>query len=152
MNASQLKEIFLREFDFEPTPDQEDLIENFLDFSQSGTLFSVFVLKGYAGTGKTTVVSNLVKVLPALNAHCVLACSNRQSSQRFFGYAKWPAWTIHKKIYRSGATSDGSVAFKLMENKHINTLFIVDEASMISDNTSMMKDHFSIAEAYLMIL
>jgi ATP-dependent exoDNAse (exonuclease V) alpha subunit len=136
MNARQLEEIFRTEFEFEPTSDQDSLISNISEFLLSGTLNSVFVLKGYAGTGKTSVVSNLVRVLPALNAHCILLAPTGRAAKVLFGYAKWPAYTIHKKIYRAGATPDGAIAFKLMENKHVNTLFIVDEASMISDGTS----------------
>jgi hypothetical protein len=136
MNTSQLKEIFLREFDFDPTPDQMDLIENLSGFLLNDTLFSVFVLKGYAGTGKTTVVSNLVKVLPGLKAHCVLLAPTGRAAKVLAGYSGKQAWTIHKKIYRSGTDSDGGVTFRLTENKHVNTVFIVDEASMISDGSS----------------
>jgi ATP-dependent exoDNAse (exonuclease V) alpha subunit len=131
MNSRELSEIFLKEFAFEPTPDQSKLISNLSEFLLTHSASSVFVLNGYAGTGKTTIVSNLVKVLPVIGARSVLLAPTGRAAKVLSGYSRQPAFTIHKKIYRMSAKGGTSV-FSLIENKHTNTLFIVDEASMIS--------------------
>ncbi len=128
----QFKQIFLQSFPYEPTPDQYELIEKLSRFLISPERSSVFVLKGYAGTGKTSVVSNLVKILPRLKANSVLLAPTGRAAKVLASYSGKPAFTIHRKIYSLKQNAEGEISFGLSPNQHLDTLFIVDEASMIS--------------------
>ncbi len=103
------------------------------DFLHTFDTESCFVLKGYAGTGKTTMISALVKSLPRLNKRSVLLAPTGRAAKVMAHYSGRNAWTIHKKIYRKKNAATFQLDFSLAENTHENTLFIVDEASMISD-------------------
>ena len=135
-DQKQFTDIFLREFPYEPTPDQYELIGKLSEFLMAPQVNALFVLKGYAGTGKTTIVSNLVNVLPHLKAQSVLLAPTGRAAKVISAYSGKPANTIHRKIYKLRSDGEGGVSFKLIPNKHVNTLFIVDEASMISDYES----------------
>ncbi len=91
----------------------------------------LFVLKGYAGTGKTSLVSALVKALPAAKKQAVLMAPTGRAAKVLSNYSGQQAFTIHKKIYRRLSTGEGGSRFIVQPNIHHNTLFIVDEASMI---------------------
>lgn len=99
-------------------------------FGKNGDV--IFMLKGYAGTGKTTLVRSLVKSLPVLQAKTVLLAPTGRAAKVLSGYTGQQAYTIHKKIYIKRQGSEGNVAFQLQQNLHSNALFIVDEASMVS--------------------
>ena len=96
--------------------------------------FPLFILEGYAGTGKTTVVSTLVKVLPKAGYNAILLAPTGRAAKVLSLYAQMPAYTIHKRLYRPAMDGDGHVRFQVMSNKAVRTLFIVDEASMIPDD------------------
>jgi ATP-dependent exoDNAse (exonuclease V) alpha subunit len=96
---------------------------------------ALFVLKGYAGTGKTTIVSSLVNVLPKIQRKSSLMAPTGRAAKVLSAYAKKPAYTIHRKIYFARTTKEGTIAVKLQQNLHKQTLFIVDEASMIQHST-----------------
>ncbi len=96
----------------------------------------VFLLKGYAGTGKTSLVSSLVNVLKTVRMRSVLLAPTGRAAKVISNYSGHKASTIHRKLYTQTLTSDGRIRFTLGENKHKNTLFIVDEASMIPDDAS----------------
>ncbi len=100
---------------------------------------SIFVLKGYAGTGKTTVISTIVNHLIDINKKYVLLAPTGRAAKVIANYSNKPAFTIHKKIYFPKKSSGGGVAFTKQQNKHKNTIFIVDEASMISDQSNESK-------------
>lgn len=100
---------------------------------------TIFVLKGYAGTGKTTVISTIVNSLLEINKKYVLLAPTGRAAKVIANYSNKPAFTIHKKIYFPKKNSGGGVSFTLQQNKHKNTVFIVDEASMISDTNSDSK-------------
>jgi ATP-dependent exoDNAse (exonuclease V) alpha subunit len=100
---------------------------------------TIFVLKGYAGTGKTTVISTIVNSLLDINKKYVLLAPTGRAAKVIANYSNKPAFTIHKKIYFPKKSSGGGVSFTLQQNKHKNTIFIVDEASMISDTNSDSK-------------
>lgn len=122
-------------FPYEPTQDQATLfqrLDSFLKDDLPGR--KAFVLRGYAGTGKTTVVSALVQWLHKLGRKYVLMAPTGRAAKVMSAYAGVPASTIHKKIYRqtSGTPSQG-LSFQRQPNRAQDTLFIVDEASMISD-------------------
>lgn len=96
--------------------------------------FEILVMKGYAGTGKTTVISALVKALKEVGLSSVLVAPTGRAAKVMASYSGTPAYTIHKKIYQMSVNAEGYTYFELAPNGHKNTMFIVDEASMI--NTS----------------
>lgn len=116
---------------FEPTTQQNELIKLLADYIVEPAAEKVFLLKGYAGTGKTSVVSALVRALDQLQQKTILLAPTGRAAKVISSYAGFPAFTIHKKIYRQKSLSES--AFQLADNLHTNTLFIVDEASMISN-------------------
>ncbi len=94
---------------------------------------SVFLLNGYAGTGKTSLCGALVKALRSIGQNAILMAPTGRAAKVFSNYAGFPAYTIHRRIYRYPGLSDRASAVKgVLENKHRDTIFIVDEASMIS--------------------
>ena len=119
------------EFGFEPTGQQSVLIDLLGAFIMSADSEKAFLLKGYAGTGKTSIVSALVCAMNALQQKTVLLAPTGRAAKVLSAYSGFPAYTIHKKIYRQKSITD--FRFQLSDNLHKNTLFIVDEASMISN-------------------
>ncbi len=108
------------------------------------------VIKGYAGTGKTNMVAALSKTLPNFKWKSVLLAPTGRAAKVLSNYSKKPAQTIHKKIFIKIPTHDGGVAFSLAENKHTNTIFVVDEASMIGlDNPTSDSVYHSLLESLL---
>jgi exodeoxyribonuclease V len=93
---------------------------------------SLFILKGYAGTGKTNLISAVTKVLPDFRWRSVLLAPTGRAAKVLSYFAQRPAYTIHKKIFWPDQNAEGDMRFTLAQNLHRNTLFIVDEASMIS--------------------
>ena len=120
---------------FPPTPTNEQLFAlNILaDFLLSANENSALLLKGYAGTGKTSLVGALVKTMSGLKQKSVLLAPTGRAAKVLSNYAGQQAFTIHKKIYRQDAFSNDLSAFHPSDNLHKDTLFIVDEASMISN-------------------
>ena len=102
------------------------------EFIISGDDKKIFLLCGYAGTGKTTLISALVRTMEQLGRKSVLLAPTGRAAKVFSSYSGKSAYTIHKKIYRQKSILDAA-QFTLMENRAVNTLFIVDEASMISN-------------------
>ncbi|WP_422356160.1 ATP-dependent DNA helicase [Roseivirga pacifica] len=133
-------EILLSKFPFEPTKGQRGLFQLFDEFLLDQKQHNpVLILRGYAGTGKTTVVSAVVKMLPFFNYRYVLMAPTGRAAKVMSGYAKRTAFTIHKKIFQQTAEPGGGLQFKRQKNYHKNTLFIVDEASMIADQSEYGK-------------
>ena len=120
-------------FPFVPTIQQEKTIEKISEFLLSPNDRRVFMLCGYAGTGKTTLVASLVKTLTQLERRTVLLAPTGRAAKVFSLYSGKAAHTIHKCIYRQKSIVDTAV-FTLNDNRHKNTLFIVDEASMIANS------------------
>ena len=121
-------------FLYKPTLEQEKAVKFLADFLFSRQSDSVFLLKGYAGTGKTSLIGALVKTLDQLQQKCVLLAPTGRAAKVFSHYAQHPAYTIHKKIYRQRNFSNDLDNFSLDDNLHQHTLFIVDEASMIAND------------------
>ena len=121
-------------FPFDFTADQHSAIAKIVDFLFSRTNNQVFLLKGYAGTGKSSLIGSLVKTMSQFNQKAILLAPTGRAAKVFSVYANQPAYTIHKKIYRMDKFTEGPGNFSLSENKHKHTLFIVDEASMISND------------------
>ncbi len=119
---------------FQPTSQQDELIELLGHFLMSTDPEKVFLLKGYAGTGKTSVVSALVKMMHELKQKSQLLAPTGRAAKVIANYAGFSALTIHKKIYRQKSMAE--FRFQLADNLSSHTLFIVDEASMISNSGS----------------
>lgn len=120
-------------FGFVPTAEQTEVIDLIGDFLMSRCGMELFLLRGYAGTGKTTLIGALVKTLVELNQPVVLMAPTGRAAKVFSSYAGQPAYTIHKRIYRQKSITDTDT-FSLNINLSKHTLFIVDEASMISND------------------
>lgn len=129
----QFKRVFLSQFQFEPTNSQQVVVDFFSSFAQITKEKRIFILSGYAGTGKTTLVGNFVKTLKHFNRNCSLLAPTGRAAKVFSLLANQKAYTIHKKIYRKQKFENGSIQLVLSPNLNKNTLFIVDEASMIPD-------------------
>ena len=132
-NASDFHSELLNKFPYHPTIKQSKLFLLLVEFIFSKDDHSLFLLKGYAGTGKTTTISTLVSNLWKTEMKSVLLAPTGRAAKVISGYSKKQAFTIHKKIYFPKKQQNGSVDFVLQPNKHTNTIFIVDEASMIPD-------------------
>lgn len=124
----------LQNFRFSPTQKQDLFFQMVSDFATNQHPDEIFVLKGYAGTGKTSVIAALVATLPMVQRKSVLLAPTGRAAKVIAGYSGQSAFTIHKKIYYPKKEQGSGVQFQLMPNKHTNTIFIVDESSMISDS------------------
>ena len=139
MNSSAFYATLRNNFPFNPTIKQNVFFQQIAEFITNNDNNEIFVLKGFAGTGKTTLISTIVNNLPEINKKYVLLAPTGRAAKVIANYSNKPAYTIHKKIYFPKKGSGGGVSFTLQQNKHKNTLFIVDEASMISDVNSESK-------------
>ncbi len=119
---------------YEPNAGQVEAFAAFAHFLLYGSERSVFLLNGYAGTGKTSLMGAVVQALSQRGVKVVLLAPTGRAAQVFGEYAHRGALTIHRKIYRQDSYL--STGFSLGENKHTNTIFIVDEASMIANYSS----------------
>lgn len=133
MIKDYFKELILQNFGFPPTIQQSEVIDSLVDFILSTDADSVFILRGFAGTGKTSLVSALVKTMEQLEKDCVLMAPTGRAAKVFSLYADHPAFTIHKRIYRQKSIDKDSI-FSLNFNMRQNLLFICDEASMIAND------------------
>lgn len=134
MINSYLERLIRQNFKYIPTEDQETALEKLCDFLLSEKQDSLVLLKGYAGTGKTSLVGALVKTMNELKQKSVLLAPTGRAAKVFSGYAGQKAYTIHRKIYRQKAFSHEPSGFLPTENLHKDTTFIIDEASMISND------------------
>ena len=122
---------FISRLKYAPTTCQEALLRKIADFV-SGDESDILVVNGYAGTGKTTAISSVISLLKEYQTKCVLLAPTGRAAKVLSSYAGQPAFTVHKHIYRQKSVGgDGFGQFTLAPNKDKNTLFIVDEASLI---------------------
>ncbi|MCL1973576.1 MAG: AAA family ATPase [Bacteroidetes bacterium] len=119
-----------------PTPCQEELFGQFADYMVSDNTDELFVVNGYAGTGKSTAVGAIVKLMDELKIEVVLMAPTGRSAKVLSGYAQRSAYTIHKTIYREKNPGSPAPHFVLDFNKAKDTLFLVDEASLISNQSA----------------
>ena len=133
MINSHLSRQIRQNFPHTPTNEQLFALNILADFLLSANENSALLLKGYAGTGKTSLVGALVKTMSGLKQKSVLLAPTGRAAKVLSSYAGQQAFTIHKKIYRQNAFSNDLSAFHPSDNLHKDTLFIVDEASMISN-------------------
>lgn len=134
MNHSEFYKLLVQQFPFDTTAGQQTLLGKLAEFILGRNSDHIFIIKGYAGTGKTTIVRSLVQSLPALNGKTVLLAPTGRAAKVLSNYTNKQAFTVHKKIYHRKPVYDGGFAFTLQQNLHTNTIFIVDEASMISNS------------------
>jgi ATP-dependent exoDNAse (exonuclease V) alpha subunit len=139
MNSSLFYSLLQKQFPFQPTVKQDIFFQMISVFLTNSNNDEIFVLKGYAGTGKTTVISTIVNNLISINKKYVLLAPTGRAAKVIANYSNKPAQTIHKKIYFPKKNSGGGVSFTMQPNKHKNTIFIIDESSMISDVNSESK-------------
>lgn len=130
---NDLANLILEKFAHTPTEEQLEVVRKWCDFLLSVRQEDVFLLQGYAGTGKTSLVGALVRALTALRRPVVLLAPTGRAAKVFSLHAGHTAYTIHKKIYRQKAFSAEMTNFQADVNNHQHTLFIVDEASMINN-------------------
>ncbi|HRG52235.1 MAG TPA: AAA family ATPase [Bacteroidia bacterium] len=134
MNQRDFYNLLIQQFPFETTQGQQTLLMKLAEFILGRNSDHIFIIKGYAGTGKTTIVRSLVQSLPALNGKTVLLAPTGRAAKVLSNYTNKQAFTVHKKIYHKKPIYDGGFAFTLQQNLHTNTIFIVDEASMIANS------------------
>jgi exodeoxyribonuclease-5 len=118
-----------------PTDDQSGALKKLASYICDNNNDVIFLMTGYAGTGKTSIISSIVKTLGLLRMRTVLLAPTGRAAKVLSSYSGSQAFTIHKKIYRQKSSKDGIGSFSLDRNLHRDTFFIVDEASMVS-NTS----------------
>jgi exodeoxyribonuclease-5 len=131
--------LLLQKFPHNATQKQGHLLNLLSKFIFNEDKDALFLLKGYAGTGKTTTISTFVNALSMARKRAVLLAPTGRAAKVIALYSKRQAYTIHKKIYFPKKQTNGSVDFVLQPNKHKNTIFIVDEASMIPDSRQNQK-------------
>ncbi|MFL2594534.1 MAG: ATP-dependent RecD-like DNA helicase [Flavobacteriaceae bacterium] len=150
-----LQQHIQKEFPYPPTADQTEAIRRFSAFVEQSSSSSIFLLKGYAGTGKTTLIASWLKPLLKQGYKVVLMAPTGRAVKVMSTYAKAKANTIHKRIYFAQQNKQGGIQFTLQKNKFRKAVFIVDEASMIGDeqssaqlfqNGSLLQDLISYAQ------
>jgi len=134
-------EIF-RHFPHDPTAGQDEVVRKLAQFLLNKDDWSAFVLKGYAGTGKTSIVSALVHALPSIRKKPVLLAPTGRAAKVLTAYSGKGAATIHRRIYFQTRAKDGSMLLRLQKNLYQNAVFIVDEASMIAGETINQENLF----------
>lgn len=139
MTSSEFYSLIKKQFPFQPTLKQDIVLQQLSEFVFSKSPNELYVLKGYAGTGKTTITGAIVSNLWQVKKSAVLMAPTGRAAKVISNYSKKEAFTIHKKIYFPKKEKNGGVKFVLQPNKHKNTIFIVDEASMISDTPGESK-------------
>ncbi len=133
MTSSEFYSLIKQQFPFHPTIKQNIVLQHLSEFIFDKSPDKLYVLKGYAGTGKTTIVGTIVTNLWKVKKSAVLMAPTGRAAKVISNYSNKEAFTIHKKIYFPKKEKSGGVKFVLQPNKHKNTIFIVDEASMIPD-------------------
>jgi len=136
MIKNHIQKEILKYLDKSPTKGQEELSLKLADFVAESDPDAVFVLKGYAGTGKTTMLSSLVKTFAIFKFRSVLLAPTGRAAKVLSSYTGQNAYTIHKSIYRQQSSTDGMGRFVLNKNLFKDTFFIVDEASMVPNSNA----------------
>ena len=139
LTAPSFYKLLKDNFPHTPTSKQEVALQQLAHFVLSEKKEEVYLLKGFAGTGKTTIVGAIVSNLWKTTMKAVLLAPTGRAAKVMSSYSKSQAFTIHRKIYFPKKESGGSIKFILAPNKHRDTIFIVDEASMIPDAPSDSK-------------
>ena len=140
---------FLSRLQHQPTPCQDELLKKVADFVSGDD--DILVVNGYAGTGKTTAISSVISVLKEFQTKCVLLAPTGRAAKVLSSYAGQPAFTIHKHIYRQKSVGgDGFGQFSLAPNKDKDTLFVVDEVSLIGIDVGQQQSTSSFGSGNLL--
>lgn len=133
MNIEELKYQILQQFGFPPTPEQAQALDVFVQFMTDSNPHAVMILRGSAGTGKTSLSGAIVRTLRAVRQKAMLLAPTGRAAKVFSLNSGMPAYTIHRRIYREKAFAGVDGQFNLNDNLYTDTLFMVDEASMIAN-------------------
>lgn len=133
MNIEELKYLILQQFGFPPTPEQAQALDVFVQFMTDSNPHAVMILRGSAGTGKTSLSGAIVRTLRAVRQKVMLLAPTGRAAKVFSLNSGMPAYTIHRRIYREKAFAGVDGQFNLNDNLYTDTLFMVDEASMIAN-------------------
>ena len=133
MNIEELKYQILQQFGFLPTPEQAQALDVFVQFMTDSNPHAVMILRGSAGTGKTSLSGAIVRTLRAVRQKVMLLAPTGRAAKVFSLNSGMPAYTIHRRIYREKAFAGVDGQFNLNDNLYTDTLFMVDEASMIAN-------------------
>ncbi len=136
MRQENIYNLLNKNLGYLPTQDQSDCMRMLAKFVSDNTNDVIFLMTGYAGTGKTSVIASLVSTLATLRQKSVLLAPTGRAAKVLRSYTAKEAYTIHRKIYRQKSATDGVGKFVLDRNLHRDTYFIVDEASMIPDESA----------------
>lgn len=141
MSDSAFLKQLIKNFSYDPTTDQKNLMEVMDDFFSSEVQKKTFILKGYAGTGKTTFIKALAKTYAQQDYSVVLLAPTGRAAKVMNDYTGQSASTLHRRLYDMGIAKGGSLSVRPAKNKTPKTLYIVDEASMIAagDDKSLFK-------------
>lgn len=129
-----------KELPYTPNGQQEELLQKLGAFLTERDTERLFLLRGYAGTGKTSMIAGMVRALTALQQKTVLLAPTGRAAKVIAAYSGFPAYTIHKRIYRQKSMGENN--FGISYNTQRDTLFIVDEASMIANNDGNEQRNF----------
>lgn len=141
---------FLSHFQHQPTSCQEELLRKVAGFVSDDDA-DILVVNGYAGTGKTTAISSVIASLKEYKTKCVLLAPTGRAAKVLSSYAGQPAFTIHKHIYRQKSVGgDGFGQFSLAPNKDKDTLFVVDEVSLIGIDAGQQQSTSSFGSGNLL--
>ncbi len=135
MNSSNIAAQIYAKICFETTLGQKKIVEMLSEYLADPDFSKIFVLNGYAGTGKTTLIAATVAALSTLGMRTVLLAPTGRAAKVLARYSGRKALTIHKRIYRERTTADYESKFSLDLNREQGALFIVDEASMLADDS-----------------
>ena len=141
LTSSETYDACLAALPYEPLDKQSRLLRLLCEFACTHGEREAFIVKGYAGTGKTSLMAALVQSLRRTGRKCVLLAPTGRAAKVFSRYAGMPAYTIHKRIYRGDSTDPSNTSFFIAPNRDRDTIFIVDEASMIPASTSRLLPH-----------
>ncbi|NLE34585.1 MAG: AAA family ATPase [Bacteroidales bacterium] len=136
MRQENIYNLLNKNLGYLPTQDQSDCMRMLAKFVSDNTNDVIFLMTGYAGTGKTSVIASMVSTLSTLRQKSVLLAPTGRAAKVLRAYTGKEAYTIHRKIYRQKSATDGVGKFVLDRNLHRDTYFIVDEASMIPDESA----------------
>ena len=137
MTPEALKELILENVPFVPNVEQMGLIHSLADFVVNREPTDVFLLNGYAGTGKTSIIGALVKALERLKMKTTMLAPTGRAAKVAASLSFGKASTIHKKLYRGNSADPSNSTYFLAENRDKDTLFIIDEASLITDGNNI---------------
>lgn len=136
MRRENIYDLLEKNLGYIPTRDQADCMRKLADYVTGNTNDVIFLLSGYAGTGKTSIIASLVQTLDTVRLRFMLLAPTGRAAKVLRSYSGKDAYTVHKKIYRQKSATDGVGKFVLDRNLHKETFFIVDESSMISGDSS----------------